>query len=497
MTPPLDRVQERPRALRRTGEPATTRHPGRAPRTDLPAPRRRAPVAAGLALIRRDWVAAMFGVSAVFAAVTAVTSFNAPERLWGLFASVSYAASAVIAAGLRRRGAGLAATVALVGAMLAPLAWMALTGRAQPEVGVIIRSAHMFLHQGTPYASPAALAAAHTWRAYDPYLPALIVFGIPRALGGGVLADPRIWFGVAFVITFAAALRVARVARPAWWTLLVTASPIVALPLAVGGDDLPVFGLLCLGLALAGRAGGVLTGGVRGVGAEPRGVSAGGRPWRWPVAAGLALGLAAAMKGTAWPALAVVVVLLARRGGWRAAGWFSVTVLGVALAVDGPAVAASPAATVVNTVLYPLGLAKAASPAASLLPGHVLAGAGAWGHWAALVLMALAGAGVGASLLIRPPKDAQPAGWRLALGMTLLFVLAPASRVGHSVYPLGLAAWLLLSRMAPRRAAGGTSADPVPALGRSTAPHAHDRVQPAAARFDDSDRSEVALVTGH
>ena len=377
-------------------------------------------------MIRREWVAVVFGVSAVFAAVTALTSFNAPERVWGAFAAVSYAVAAVIAAVVRRRGVSLAVLISLAGALAAPLAWMAITGMAQPEVAVIIRSAAMLVHHGTPYASPAALAAAHSWHAYDPYLPALIVFGVPRVFGGGLLTDPRIWFGVAFVATFGAAVRIARVPRPAWWTVLVTASPVVALPLAAGGDDLPVLGLMCLGLALASR-------GSRG-------------QWRWAAAAGLALGLAAAMKATAWPAVAVVAVLLTARQGWRAVAWFTAAVLGAALVADGPVVAAHPAAALANTVLYPLGLAKVASPAASMLPGHMLAGAGTWGHWTALALMALAGAGVAVSLIVRPPEDAHGAGWRLALGLALLFVLAPASRVGYFVYPLGLAAWLLLSR---------------------------------------------------
>jgi hypothetical protein len=166
------------------------------------------------------------------------------------------------------------------------------------------------------------------------------------------------------------------------------------------------------------------------------------------VAAGLALGLAAAMKATAWPALAVTLVLLARRGGWRAAGWFTVAAAGVVMVTDGPVVAANPAATVANTVAFPLGLAKVASPAASQLPGHILAGIETWGHWAALALMVAAGAGMTVWLLIRPPGDAWTAGWRLVLGLTLLFGLAPASRVGYFVYPVGLAAWLLLVRAA-------------------------------------------------
>ena len=435
MTPPLAQVLDHASTPAATGEPGPGR-PGRAPGW-LPRGGR---AGAAVALIRREWVAGTFAVSAAFALVTALTSVNPPERVWGAFATASYAVSAVTAGVVRRRGVSLAVLISLAGAVAAPLAWMAVTGMAQPEVAVIIRSAAMLMHQGTPYASPAALAAAHSWRAYDPYLPALIVFGVPRVLAGGLLSDPRIWFGAVFVATFGAAVRIGRVPRPVWWTVLVAASPVVALPLAVGGDDLPVLGLMCLGLALASR------------GSRSQ--------WQWAAAAGLVLGLAAAMKATAWPAVAVAAVLLIARQGWRAVTWFGAAALGVALAIDGPAVAAHPAAALANTVLYPLGLAKVASPAASVLPGYLLASTGPVGHWTALVLMALAGAGVGTWMIVRPPKDAYGAGWRLALGLALLFLLAPASRVGYFVYPLGLAAWLLPSRWP--ELPGDLSVDPEP-----------------------------------
>jgi hypothetical protein len=447
MTPPTARVLERTGAPPPAGEPGNSRRPGAG---GLWFPRE-GRASAAVAVIRREWVAGGFGISAVFALVTALTSFNAPERVWGTFAAVSYAVSAIIAATVRQRGVRLAVLISLAGSLAAPLAWMAHTGMAQPEIAVIIRSAAMYVHHGTPYASPAALAVAHNWRAYDPYLPALIVFGAPRVLAGGLLTDPRIWFGIAFVATSGAAARIAGVPRPVWWTLLVTASPVVALPLAVGGDDLPVLGLMCLGLALASRA-------------------AWGH-WPWVAGAGLAIGLAAAMKATAWPAVAVLAVLFAARLGWRAVAWFGAAVAGAGLVADGITVAVHPAAVVVNTVLYPLGLTKAASPAASMLPGHMLASAGAWGHWTALALMALAGAGVGVSLIIRPPRDAHGAGWRLALGLALLFVLAPASRVGYFVYPLGLAAWLLLSRWP--ELPGDLSVDPEPQH-RALAGYGHD-----------------------
>jgi hypothetical protein len=436
MTPPTARVLDRPSAGPPIGEPGN----GRRSRPGWPWFPRGAGGRAAVAVIRREWLAGAFGVFAIFALITALTSFNAPERTWGAVAAVSYSVAAITAAVVRRRGVSLAVLISLTGSLAAPLAWMAYAGLAQPEVAVVIRSAQMLVHRGTPYASPAALAAAHSWHAYDPYLPALIVFGVPRALGAGLLTDPRIWFGVAFVATFGAAVRIAGVPRPGWWTLLVIASPVVALPLAVGGDDLPVLGLMCLGLALASRAS--------------------QEHWPWVAGAGLAIGLAAAMKATAWPAVAVLALLLAARLGWRAVAWFGAAVAAAGLVTDGIVVAAHPAAAVANTVLYPLGLAKVASPAASLLPGHLLAGVGTWGHWTALVLMALAGAGVGLSLIIRPPRDAHGAGWRLALGLALVFVLAPASRVGYFVYPLGLAAWLLLSRWP--ELPGDLSIDPEP-----------------------------------
>jgi Glycosyltransferase family 87 len=400
-------------------------------------------VAVSASLIRREWLAAILAASALFATVTAVVSTQPSQRTWGTFAAAGYGAACLTALAFRprgarvagrRRGQHLAVLVALAGAVFAPLAWLAVGGRAQPEVGVIIRSAAMFLHQGTPYASAAALAAAHNFSAYDPYLPALVVFGMPHALfGGGLLTDPRVWFGVVFAATFGAALAAAGTPRLGWWMAAVTASPVIAFPLSVGGDDLPVLGLLCLGLAVAGGDG--------------RGQSWWGRSWRRPVAAGLVLGLAAAMKATAWPALIVALALIGARQGRRAVALFAVAVAGVAVIADGPALLVSPGAMVTNTILFPLGMAKVASPAASVLPGHLIATAGSGGRWAATALMLAAALAVGVSLLVRPPADLPAAGWRLVTGLTLVFLLSPASRVGYFVYPLGLAVWLLLIRL--------------------------------------------------
>ncbi len=383
--------------------------------------------------------AALLAASALFACAVALFSTNPPERLWGMLAAGPYGVAAIVAlAG--RRGPVIAVAVSLAGALIVPLAWMAWSGRGQPEVSVVIHSAGLFLHQGTPYQGAHALATAHNPYVYNPYLPALAVFGVPHALfGGGLLTDPRLWFGVVFVLGFAGTLALSGVSRPWLWTAVVSASPVIAFPLSTGGDDLPVLALLCLGLALlrASRA---------------------PRPTLRIVLAGLALGLAAAMKATAWPALAVALALVAVRDGKRAAAWLACAAIAVPIAVDGPVLIAQPAAVVSNTILFPLGLTKIKSPAASFLPGHLIAEAWGPGHLVAIALVLLAGLGLAASLVLRPPRDERAAGWRLVMGLVLMFAFAPASRFGYGVYPLGLACWLLLA--APAGAGAGDQAGP-------------------------------------
>src|SRR5260370_5307479 len=80
-------------------------------------------------------------------------------------------------------------------------------------------------------------------------------FGVPRALmGGGLLTDPRVWFGVVFVAVFAVALRIAGARDGVRWALLLTASPIIAFELCVGGTDVPMVAFMCLGFALLWRS---------------------------------------------------------------------------------------------------------------------------------------------------------------------------------------------------------------------------------------------------
>jgi hypothetical protein len=207
----------------------------------------------------------------------------------------------------------------------------------------------------------------------------------------------------------------------------VTASPLIAFALAVGGTDMPVLACLCLGFALLWQ--------------RPR-----------PVLAGLALGAAAAMKATAWPALVVAAVLLVARDGRRSAASMGATALVIVAAVVGPVAALGPRSLVQNTIAFPLGLTHVKSDAVSPLPGRLLAETGPTGHLIAVALLALAGLAVVASLAIRPPRSVPAATWRLIIALTAMFVLAPATRFGYFVYPVGLFAWLEVSRMGQQAA---------------------------------------------
>jgi 4-amino-4-deoxy-L-arabinose transferase-like glycosyltransferase len=379
--------------------------------------------------VPRYWAAAAFAVCAAFAGGVALFSTNDLHRLWGLIASCAYVAAALAVLAWRSRGIDLALLLSVAGALVTPLFWNAATGQKQPEVTVIARSAGQLVHDHSPYQSVASLATVHDPNAYNPYLPVMALFGVPRALfGSHVITDPRVWFGLAFVGIFWFALKMAGARNTVRWTVFIAASPVIAFELAVGGTDVPILALMCLGFALL---------------------------WRQPrvVLAGIALGLASAAKATAWPAVIVAAVLIGTRDGKRPLLIFLYSAVAACLAIVGPVALLWPSALVDNTILFPLGLADVKSAAASPLPGHVLADTGQLGHLIAVGLLVVAGAAIAASLVVRPPKTVPAAVWRLIIGLTLMFLLAPATRFGYFIYPASLLLWLVVSQLGLRQSA--------------------------------------------
>jgi len=380
------------------------------------------------AVMPRRWLAGVFAVSAIYAALVVLVSSDPVHQTWGEMAACGYAAAFVVLLAWKRRGRDVAVAVSFAGGLLAPLCWLVAKALEQPEVSVVARSGATLIHHGTPYASAAALATTTNPNAFNPYLPVMALFGVPQALVHSPLTDPRIWFGLVFVAVFWLALREAGAKDPARWTVLVTACPVIAFTLATGGDDVPMVAFLCLGFSYLWNT--------------PCHAASEGKHMARPVRAGLALGIAAAMKATAWPAVFVVIALLAARDGKRAATRFTLTAVAVVAVTAGPFLV-PPKPLIENTVQFPLGLAHVISAAASPLPGHLIAETGHTGHTIVVALLVLAGLAVAASLVFRPPRTVPRAMLLLIGAMTLMFLLAPSTRYGYFIYPLTLVIWLL------------------------------------------------------
>ncbi|MFI1281822.1 glycosyltransferase 87 family protein [Streptomyces sp. NPDC020858] len=369
-----------------------------------------------------------------------------PHRLWGWCAAAGYLGAAGATA-LGRRRAALAA--ALLGAVAVPLLWLVLTGQGQSEVTVIERSGRLLLESGRIYVD-----RPEQVEEYTPYLPAMALLGLPRALLGGdtggdgwavrLLGDARIWCAAALFGCLWAARRLLGAdgrpgrlldgdggtgadAVPGRLLSVLVASPVVALPLAVSGVDLPLAGLCCLALAAA----------------------AAGRP----VPAGAALAGACALKWTALPAVAVVVALLAVCRGGRPAVRCALTAAGGTALLVLPGALLQPAELWRQVFAFPTGRAEVPTPASSPLPGHLLAELGSWGWYLTMGLLAVGGLAVALSLFVRPPHTVVAAADRLALGLTLAFLLAPAGRFGYLALPVLLAVW---ARSTPPRRPGAS-----------------------------------------
>jgi hypothetical protein len=377
--------------------------------------------------------AALYGASVLFAGMIAAFADIPLYREWGRLSAGPYAAGALGAILIAYRGASVRARVALavvvfVGAALLPLglevAWRARTApgqHAQSEAIVTEEAANVLLDGEDPYAAtyangPLAARPVGT-KTHFPYLPVMLVFGLPRAAGGHhPWTDVRLAFALA-------ALGLAAIALGRWRTgartklrafQVLAVLPTGALLMATGGDDLPVLALLMLTLVLAAE--GTL------------------------LPAGVALGLAVATKQTAWVLVPFIGAAIVLRYGGRA--WKFGTAAAVALPVIAAFVAWSPGAFWEDVVRFPLGLGEASTAAATPTAGSVLIDAfpGMRGPLTGVLIGVVAVAAI--ALLLRwPPFTVGGAAMRAATIASLAIVVAPAARAGYLVYPAELAVW--------------------------------------------------------
>jgi len=409
--------------------------------------------------------AALYAASALFAGLTAQFSGIALYAQWGKLAVGPYLAAAVVSALVARHrrhaapvpvaalvdeGPGDAGRpgrpalhwsrlrifmflVVLVGATLVPLGlevvW-ASEGNAslhvQPEVSVVQQAAQQLTHGRNPYYLPTRQGHVlpkepnePVYESFFPYLPFMTIFGLPSSTKVPVrLGDARIYFTIATLLVTAGALALCRAPseRKIRTLMVLTVLPTAALPLATGGDDMPVVALLLMAMVLAQR--------------------------RRPGLAGVVLGVVSAMKFTAWPLAALALFAARDRQGRRTPGRMLLGMVVVAGPAVAPFVWRNPHDFVQNVIMFPLGLANVPSPAASPLPGHLLVTAFPHLHRILPVTLAVVGGLILARHLVRHPPSTTGqvctlAGWI----MTAAILLAPATRIGYLLYPINFFVW--------------------------------------------------------
>jgi hypothetical protein len=189
---------------------------------------------------------------------------------------------------------------------------------------------------------------------------------------------------------------------------MATVLPLCALTLATGGDDIPVLALCLLAFALAARD-----------------------RFSW---AGLAIGLACAMKLFAWPVALVIGIYVANRR-------YTVAALGSPILAMLPALMLNSQAFLENVIRFPIGLGLVTSPAASPLIGFQIAKYVPSGRYIALALLVAAGFVIAAYLASHPPRDMAVVAWICAIGLLAAILLMPSTRFGYLLYPVAFVFW--------------------------------------------------------
>lgn len=385
--------------------------------------------------------AVLYSASALFALVLGWTSGQVAQWHWGYLTTVPYAAASVMALVLGRRhlkreSATRIVLLALVvfGAVVIPLGletrWRHQDpemGFAQPEVSVIERSATYVSQGKDPYRSYYVdgrlvdkVPGLPAYESFFPYFPLMSVFGLPSAETheGSGLTDARIVMSLMTLLASSAALMLLRASRSRKIRVaqVLLALPTGALFLSTGGDDMPILALMLLGVAALQR--------------------------RSNNVAGVSLGIAAAMKLTAWP-LAAGALLVARDGegksAWRRiAAWVSAIVV----VTITPFFFEDPWSFFSNVFAFPLGLAGVASPAASALPGHILTTWWApFGHVLAPLTFLVGGYFVARYAKKQWPLSLSQLLAILSLVYLVMMCVASATRIGYVIYPINFALW--------------------------------------------------------
>ena len=408
----------------------------------------------------------LYGVSAIFAFAMGLVSREAAQWHWGFLAAGPFAIAAVlallggrVASVVKQRWRLLLIGCTFVGVVAIPLTLEIQWRQAQPEVGVIGRAGGELGSSKNPYQVIChdghcirLLKGVPAYESFFPYFPAMAIFGFPSAVTHKEtgLSDARIAMSVFTGLLMIIALLLLRAPpnRKIRVAQVLVVLPTGSLFLATGGDDMPILALCLLALVALQR----------------------NRPWT----TGVVLGVAGAMKLTAWP-YALALIAVSRYSDGRRS-WKQVTLaMGALLHVAiTPFAYRNTGSFLSNVLAFPLGLAGVQSPAASPLPGHLLT---TW--WPPLrhvllpAVFVVGGVFLAQYLRRHWPLDISRSLRVLAVVMTVVICSATSTRLGYMIYPLNFWLWawvlapstplregvLLLEVDSPRGGPGAMSVD--------------------------------------
>lgn len=403
--------------------------------------------------------ASLYGLSASFAAIASGAAGIPLQRTWGHTALWGYlgATTVAVAASLRHRREGhderlraLLAVAVFAATAVVPLV-IATHLRAEGDPGDHAQSEVIIVEEGAdamfdgrdPYAKeyvdgPLSDRPLAT-QVHFPYMPFMLVFGIPRAVGGHVpWADARVWYTIfSLSVALPSLLRMHTGAQGRVRTFQVLfALPTGALLLATGGVDIPVLALLLATTVLAERG------------------EAGG--------AGLLGGLALATKQTSLLILPFIALAISDRRGRRR---FLATTGLVGLGLTLPFALWDVRAFIEDTVLFPLGAGHGVSAARTPTVGSWLLDLFPSQRGLITALLVLLILGVVVLLLLSGRGSSMAQACTRAAGAFLFAcAFAPAARVGYLVYPANLIAWAVAFRQAEKMAASDATEGPAPSL---------------------------------
>jgi hypothetical protein len=430
--------------------------------------------------------ALLYGASALFALLTIYTSTNGLYEVWGRMALLPFVFGAVasgVLAWVVRRARGrqpghalthrqhrrawltriVLAVCVFAGSLAIPLGFEILWrfdgvagSHLQPEVVTVEVGGQELVHGQDPYHPLVRLPHAVRYHApgepdyagFLPYLPLMAVAGIPSEIWpNNGLSDARIFFCLTTLVVAAVALYLCRAdgRRKIRALQALIILPLASLPLATGGDDIPVVAFLLLAMVLAQR--------------------------RRPFASGVVFGIASAMKFTAWP-LAVLALFAARgRHGERRPFSMLAGMVVVAVPTIFPFALRGPFALIDDVVLFPLGLSAIPTTAASALPGHVLVS-----EFPSLSRALPLSVGIVLTVLLarhlyrHTPRTATEVCMIAGVVMAALILLAPDPRVGYLLYPINFFVWayLLAEPVPSPDGLTADTVDPGPMVGATT-----------------------------